>query len=132
MPGRGEAPASGKTLEDAVEAVAAGLELEVRRQVRVGRRVWGAERRIDLVLRHLPSGRRLGLECKFQATSGTAEEKIPATIRDLEAWPIAGLVVISGQGFSDHMKAYLLSTGKAIYLEDLETWLRLYFGMELP
>jgi len=132
MPGRGEAPASGKALEERVEGIAAGLGLEVARQVKVGRRVWGAERRIDLVLRHRPSGRRLGLECKFQGTAGTAEEKIPATLRDLEAWPIDGLVVFAGEGFSEHMKAYLLSTGKAIYLEDLETWLRLYFGLDLP
>ncbi|HOX46903.1 MAG TPA: hypothetical protein PK668_25120 [Myxococcota bacterium] len=131
MPGRGEAPATGKALEEQVEAVAAGLGLEVARQVRVGRRVWGAERHIDLVLCLRSTGRRLGLECKFQGTPGSAEEKIPATLRDIEAWPIDGLVVVSGEGFSEHMKAYLLSTGKVIYLEDLETWLRLYFGLDL-
>ncbi len=131
MPGRATAPESGKLLELAAQKVAEGLSLEVLSQVRVGRRVWGAERRIDLVVRQKESGRRLGLECKYQGTPGSAEEKIPAVIRDIEAWPIDGLVVISGKGFSANMKAYLLSTGKVVYLEDLEVWLRLYFGLEL-
>ena len=131
MPGRATAPESGKQLELAAQKVAEGLDLEVLSQVRVGRRVWGAERRIDLIVRPKESGRRLGLECKFQRTPGSAEEKIPAVIRDIEAWPIDGLVVISGEGFSANMKAYLLSTGKVVYLEDLEVWLRLYFGLEL-
>ncbi|MBW2703939.1 MAG: hypothetical protein JRF33_24225 [Deltaproteobacteria bacterium] len=131
MPGRATAPESGKLLELAAQKVAEDLSLEVLSQVRVGRRVWGAERRIDLVVRQKESGRRLGLECKYQGTPGSAEEKIPAVIRDIEAWPIDGLVVISGEGFSANMKAYLLSTGKVVYLEDLEVWLRLYFGLEI-
>jgi len=131
MPGRSSAPASCKALEDLVETLAVGLGLEVDRQVRVGRRIWGSERRIDLVLRYRQSGKRLGLECKHQKTPGSAEEKIPAVIKDIAAWPIDGLVVLSGEGFSDHMKAFLLSTGKAVYLEDLEIWLRMYFGMDL-
>lgn len=131
MPGRAAAPISGRALEDAVAALATRLGLRVHRQLRVGRRIWGAERRIDLILDHQPSGRRLGLECKFQGRTGTAEEKIPAVIDDIAAWPIDGLVVVDGQGFSANMRAYLLSTGKAVFLADLETWLRLYFGLEL-
>ena len=77
MPGRAAAPASGKNLENLVEVLAESLELEVACQVRVGRRIWGAERRIDLILRHRPSGKRLGVECKYQGSAGTAEEKIP-------------------------------------------------------
>ena len=132
MPGRAAAAESGKLLEQAAQKVAEDLGLEVASQVRVGRRVWGAERRIDLVLRQTVSGQRLGLECKYQGTPGSAEEKIPAVIRDIAAWPIEGLVVIAGEGFSANMKAYLLSTGKVVFLEDLEVWLRLFFGLELP
>jgi hypothetical protein len=50
------------------------------------------------------SDKRLGVECKFQATSGTAEEKIPATIQDMEHWPIPGIEVIDGEGFSKNMQ----------------------------
>lgn len=131
MSGGRAAPASGRELEDAIAAIAQRLGLEAHRQLRVGRRVWGAERRIDVVLREPRSGRRLGIECKFQGVEGSAEEKIPATIRDIGAWPIDGLVVIGGDGFSDNMRAYLLSTGKVVFLEDLEIWIRLYFNLEL-
>jgi hypothetical protein len=102
----------------------------VRSQVRVGRRLWGSERKIDVVLVHPQTRRSLGLECKFQGGSGSADEKIPATISDIAAWPIQGLVVFAGDGFSRNMRSYLLSTGKAVEFEDLEDWLRLYFGAE--
>ncbi|MEK6607847.1 MAG: PD-(D/E)XK nuclease superfamily protein, partial [Myxococcota bacterium] len=130
MPGGAAATCAGGTLEDRVAALAEALQLSVRRQVRVGRRIWGAERRIDLVIGDAHR-RRLGIECKFQGTGGTAEEKIPATIEDIRAWPIPGLVVFDGQGFSNHMRAFLVSTGKAVELDDLEAWLRLYFGLDL-
>ena len=121
--------ACGKDLEQAVAEVARTLGLQVRTQVRVARRLWGAERRIDLVLRHPDSDRSLGIECKFQGTGGSAEEKIPATIQDIAAWPIPGIVVFEGAGFSANMRAYLHSTGKAVAYEDLAGWLTLFFGL---
>jgi len=130
MPGRNTAPHGGKTLENRVEELAKKLGLESRRQVKVGRRIWGPVRNIDLVVWKDPS-RRLGIECKFQKDPGTAEEKIPTLIQDIAAWPIDGIVVFEGEGFSDNMKAFLLSSGKAIQFEDLEMWLRLYFGLEI-
>lgn len=76
------------------------------------------------------SGKRLGVECKFQATPGTAEEKkVPATIQDIAHWPIPGIVVIDGKGFSGNRRGYLMSTGKVIWFDELEDWLRLYFGL---
>jgi hypothetical protein len=130
MPGRATAVISGVELQQAVENLGMHLGLEVRSQVRVGRRLWGSERKIDVVLIHPQSRRSLGLECKFQGGSGSADEKIPATISDIAAWPIQGLVVFAGEGFSRNMRSYLLSTGKAVEFEDLEDWLRLYFGAE--
>ena len=120
---------SGAELERAVETLAHSLGLQARTQVRVARRLWGAERRIDLVLRHPDSERSLGIECKFQGTGGSAEEKIPATIQDIAAWPIPGIVVFDGGGFSANMRAYLHSTGKAVAYEDLRGWLMLFFGL---
>ncbi len=129
MPGGQDAVTGGADLERAVAALARTLGLQVRTQVRVARRLWGAERRIDLVLNHDASGRSLGIECKFQGTGGSAEEKIPATIQDIAAWPIPGIVVFEGAGFSDNMRAYLHSTGKAVAYEDLRGWLALFFGL---
>jgi hypothetical protein len=131
MSGRGTAPSGGDALELAVANLAQRLGLEVRRQVKVGRRLWGAERRIDVVVTEPASRRRLGLECKFQGVPGTAEEKIPTTIQDISAWPIPGLVVFSGEGFSPYMRSFLIASGRSVELEDLEAWLRLFFGLPL-
>jgi len=122
----------GKDLETEVAALARSLGLETRMQVKVGRRLWGAERRIDIVLTEPVTRKRLGIECKFQAVAGTAEEKIPTTIQDIASWPIAGLVVFSGEGFSHAMKGFLVSSGRAVEYSDLESWLRLFFGLDLP
>lgn len=131
MAGRASAVASGDALCKAVVALGASLGLEAREQYRCGRRVWGSERFIDIVLTQPETHRRLGLECKFQGTSGSAEEKIPAIIQDIAAWPIPGLVVFSGAGFSNNIKSFLIASGHAIELEDLEAWLRLFFGLDL-
>ena len=71
----------------------------------------------------------LGVECKYQGGGGSAEEKIPSTIQDIEAWPIPGIVVFSGDGFTQNMKSFLISTGKAVQLADLKSWLCLFFGL---
>lgn len=131
MPGKALAVHSGKELERAVTELATTLGLEARCQVRVGRRIWGAERLIDVVLTDPRDRRRLGLECKWQGGRGSAEEKIGVTLQDIAAWPIPGLVVFAGEGFTDNMKAFLIGSGKAVELPDLEAWLRLYFGLEL-
>ena len=115
----------------AVTALGRALGLESMEQVRVARRIWGAERYIDVVLIHPKTRKTLGLECKFQSVRGTAEEKIPAMIKDIDAWPIPGLVVIAGEGFTENMRSFLIATGKAVEFEDLRSWLCLFFGLPL-
>lgn len=129
MPGKSVAVESGNDLRDRVADIGRELGLDVAVEVSVGRRVWGARRNIDVVLKHAETRVSLGVECKFQGTGGSAEEKIPATIQDIRAWPIRGIVVYSGAGFSQNMESYLLSTGMAVELHDLRKWLELYFGL---
>jgi len=131
MPGRATAVANGEELARAVAQLGRELGLESTEQVRVARRIWGAERYIDVVLTQGTTRKTLGLECKFQAVRGTAEEKIPATIKDIEAWPIPGLVVFAGEGFTQNMRSFLISTGKAVEFEELQPWLCLFFGLPL-
>ena len=131
MAGKAKAVSSGNALVKQVRKLAEMLGLEAREQFKVGRRLWGAGRRIDLVLKGGPSSKTLGIECKFQKISGTTEEKIPAIIQDINAWPMDGLVVFSSDGLTENMKSFLISTGKAIEFKDLEPWLRLYFGLPL-
>ena len=131
MAGKGEAVRKGADLAEQVVRLAASLGLETATEVRVGRRIWGAERRIDVVLTQTSSLRRLGVECKSQGVAGSAEEKIPTTVQDIAAWPIPGIVVFSGEGLSDNMESFLLASGKAVHLDDLEPWLRLFFGLPI-
>jgi hypothetical protein len=104
----------------------------VRREYQVGRRIWGAVRRIDVVLTQVQTRKTLGIECKYQGVQGSAEEKIPSTVQDIGAWPIPGIVVFSGAGFSDNMRSFLVASGKAVELEDLRPWLCLFFGVLEP
>lgn len=129
MPGKGTAPRSGDELKRRVVALAQSLNLKAETEVKAARRLWGQRRFIDVVITDPKSGKRLGIECKYQATGGTAEEKIPATIQDIAHWPIPGIVVIDGEGFSSNMQGYLMSTGKVVWFNDLEDWLRLHFGL---
>jgi hypothetical protein len=129
MAGKAKAVHSGAHLRDQVAALAQSLGLEANIEVSVGRRVWGAKRNIDVVLRHPETRKSLGVECKYQGSKGSAEEKIASTIEDIRTWPIRGIVVFAGDGFSSNMRAYLLSTGVAVEFEDVKTWFDLYFGL---
>ncbi|MGQ9556179.1 MAG: PD-(D/E)XK nuclease superfamily protein [Anaerolineae bacterium] len=120
---------NGRELEKAVADLGRKLELDVRTSAKVGKRIWGAQRHIDVVLTHPTTRVRLGLECKYQESAGTVEEKISSTLEDIKAWPIKGLVVIAGPGFSANMRGYLTSTGLVVDFEDLEEWLRMFFGL---
>jgi len=131
MAGKGRAVASGDQLTRAVAELGKELGLEVKQQFQVARRIWGAVRRIDVVLVDPQTRKTLGIECKYQGGGGSAEEKIPSTIQDIQAWPIPGIVVFSGDGFTQNMRSFLISTGKAIQLSDLKPWLCLFFGLPL-
>ena len=120
---------SGQELARVVASLAIGLGLEVRSEYQVGRRIWGAVRRIDVIVTHPQTRKTLGIECKYQAVTGSAEEKIPSTIQDIAAWPIPGIVVFAGDGFSGNMRSFLIASGKAVELEDVRPWLCLFFGL---
>ncbi len=131
MPGRSTAVATGDQLVQEVLIVAANLGLEARVQFRMGKRIWGADRRIDVILTNPEDRNRLGIECKYQGVQGSAEEKIPAIINDIAAWPIRGVVVFAGDGLSANMKSFLIASGKAPHLSDLTPYLQLFFGLPI-
>ena len=128
MPGKGKATQSGNKLKFAVAELAEQLGLKVQLEVPFGHTIFGRARHIDILLedtvRH-----RLAIECKYQGVSGTAEEKIVATLEDFKSLPIDGIVVFGGEGFSAGMRGYLMSTGRAVPLEDVGDWLRMYFRL---
>ena len=77
MAGKGTAPKSGDELKNKVADLARSLGLKADTEVVAARRLWGAKRHIDVVVIQEKTGKNLGIECKFQSGSGSAEEKIP-------------------------------------------------------
>ena len=120
---------SGVELERAVARVATAMGLIVETQVQMLDRMWGPRRHVDLVLSSPTSDRMLGIECKYQRVRGTAEERIPLTVEDIGEWPIDGLVVIHGDGFSRDFKAFLRARGRVIEYRQLAEYLRFYFRL---
>lgn len=124
-------PASRSDLVSRVGKGAMLLGLDVQKNVRMGQTIWGAARKVDFLLTHVETSERVGIDCRFQASSGTAYEKIPLTLDDIANWPVTGLVVFAGPGFSPAFKIFLRSRGNAIEYQELDLWLRFYFGLEL-
>ena len=123
--------ASHNELVKAVSETVESLQLLAERKVPVGRTLWGSNRVIDVIAFDPETGERLGILCRYQGTSGTTYEKIPAQIEDMRAWPIRGVVVLAGDQFTAEFKGFVRATGFAIEFAELETWLRLFFGRVL-
>jgi len=114
-----------------VADLARTLGLETRTRVPMGRKIWGRKRTVDVVVSDPRQPLRLGISCMFQSEQGTAEERSLATLEDMEAWPIRGLLVFAGDGYSSGFTAYLRARGSAVGLEELETWLQFFFDLEV-
>ena len=89
--------------------------VQVYDEVNAGTSIIGKQRRIDLLVLHPTTGRVLGLECKYQDSSGTVDEKIPYALDDLRAMRFAGCIVYAGSGFSEGVLHLLQSSEHAAY-----------------
>lgn len=74
--------------------------LKVYREVRVGKTIIGKDRCVDVFCVSDDGQKALAIECKFQDSQGTVDEKIPYALDDVRALPMAGCVAYAGQGFS--------------------------------
>ena len=74
--------------------------LKVYREVQVGKSIIGKNRRIDVFCVHEASNAAFAIECKFQDSEGTVDEKIPYALDDLAALPMAGCIAYGGKGLS--------------------------------
>lgn len=89
--------------------------LEVYDEVTIGTTILGKPRRTDLVILHRASDRALALECKYQDSSGTVDEKIPYALQDLEAMRMPAALSYAGVGFSQGVLHLLQSSHFAAY-----------------
>ena len=102
--------------------------LKVYREIRVGKSIIGKNRCIDVFC--VRDADAFAVECKFQDSPGTVDEKIPYALDDLQALPMAGCIAYAGSGFSEGVLHMLRAAPRAAYcfphqgqiVPSAETW----------
>jgi hypothetical protein len=89
--------------------------LKVYREIQVGKTIIGKDRRIDVFCVSEPTNQAFAIECKFQDSQGTVDEKIPYALDDLRALPMAGCIAYAGTGFSEGVRYMLEASPHAAY-----------------
>jgi hypothetical protein len=89
--------------------------LTVYREVRVGKTIIGKDRCIDIFCVSGDTQKAFAIECKFQDSQGTVDEKIPYALDDVRALPMAGCIAYAGQGFSAGVQHMLAASPDAAY-----------------
>lgn len=78
------------------------------RQCETGRDIYGKRRRVDFILYHprkWPSS--LVIQCKWQASSGSVEEKYPFEVLSLQADGYPAIILLDGNGYSKGAEQWL-------------------------
>lgn len=97
--------------------------LTVYREVSMGKTIIGKNRHVDILVIHEASSAVLAIECKYQDTLGTVDEKIPYAIQDMEAMGVPVCLAYAGGGFSSgilHMLAACPIAAQCLPLSSLE------------
>ena len=68
--------------------------LKVYREIRIGKTIIGKNRCIDIFCVAEDSSKAFAVECKFQDSQGTVDEKIPYALDDLLALPATEVVTV--------------------------------------
>lgn len=89
--------------------------LQVYREIRVGKSIIGKNRCIDVFCVSEETGRAFAIECKFQDSQGTVDEKIPYALEDLRALPMSGCIAYAGKGFSEGVLHMLRASRDAAF-----------------
>ncbi len=89
--------------------------LKVYREIKVGKTIIGKNRCIDIFCVCESSNKAFAIECKYQDSQGTVDEKIPYALDDLRALPMAGCIAYAGKGFSDGVLHMLAASRHAAY-----------------
>ena len=94
--------------------------LKVYREIRVGKSIIGKNRCIDVFCVRESDNTAFAVECKYQESVGTVDEKIPYALDDLDALPMAGCIAYAGRGFSDGVLHMLNAAPRAAYCLPVE------------
>jgi hypothetical protein len=89
--------------------------LKVYREIKVGKTIIAKNRCIDIFCVSETGNQAFAIECKFQDSQGTVDEKIPYALDDLLALPMAGCIAYAGKGFSAGVLHMLAASRYAAY-----------------
>ena len=89
--------------------------LKVYREISVGKTIIGKNRRIDVFCVCEANNTAFAIECKYQDSEGTVDEKVPYALDDLQALPMAGCIAYAGKGFSPGVLHMLEASPHAAY-----------------
>jgi len=77
-----------------------GRGISVYSEIFMGKSIIGKNRRVDLLVLDESQNKAIAIECKCQNVPGTADEKVPYTLKDSEAMQMDAYVIYGGGGFS--------------------------------
>jgi hypothetical protein len=89
--------------------------ISIYREVFAGKSIIGKNRRVDLLLVCEQTNQAYALECKYQGSQGTADEKIPYALEDMQALRMSGCLVYAGEGWSEGVLHLLRASAYAAY-----------------
>jgi len=89
--------------------------LKVYREVKIGKTIIAKNRCVDIFCVSERSNDAFAIECKFQDSEGTVDEKIPYALDDLKALSMAGCIAYAGKGFSKGVLHMLEASPYAAY-----------------
>ena len=78
-------------------------------QCTTGKDIYGKKRRVDFILYHpLRWKDCLVIQCKWQASRGSVEEKYPFEVLSIQTTSIPTIIVLDGGGYSKGAKDWLM------------------------
>jgi hypothetical protein len=84
-------------------------------EIALGKTVIGKDRYIDVFVIRPDDRKAVAIECKYQDSPGTVDEKIPYALADLEALWVPGILVYAGKGWSKGVMHTLEGSRLAAY-----------------
>ena len=84
------------------------------RQYELGKDIYGKKRKVDIILYHPRLySYNLAIQCKWQSSSGSVEEKYPFEVQSIAQNRIDTIIILDGGGYSAGAKQWLINqTGK--------------------
>ena len=115
--------------ERLIALIGLSLGLDYRRKLTVGKTVYGRDREVDVLFRDARNGNRLAVEAKYQRVAGTADEKLPYAVLNLQTLPLPGVIVYGGGGFNLGALHWLCANTRATDIARLHEWLTVFFAL---